>query len=204
MLMRPTLTLLASILFLSTLAAAQGPAGVGANTKSSPPSRPHSTFDADLSSWQISLGYQYVRVNLTGTPYDTHGINASVTRFFGRWVGIEGEIGTGFGNTGTTTTPAKLNVNSVFAGGGARLALRNRSRIQPWIHGVVGVDRFHFNQTAGMFGTNSSVAFEGGGGIDYMLTNHWAIRGQADVVETHLFSTYQRHFQAVGAIVLNF
>jgi opacity protein-like surface antigen len=202
--MRRMLTLLGSILVVSTLAAAQGPAGVGADSKSSSPSRSHSTFEADLSNWQISLGYQYGRINLTGTPYTTHGLNASVTRFFGRWVGIEGEIGTGFGNTGATTTPSNLNVNSVFAGGGARLALRNRSRIQPWIHAVVGIDHFHFNQTAGVLGTNSSVAFEGGGGIDYMLTNHWAIRGQADVIETHLFATYQRHFQAVGAIVLNF
>jgi len=31
-----------------------------------------------------------------------------------------------------------------------------------------------------------------------------ALRGEADIIETNFFSTYQRHFQAIGGFVINF
>jgi len=192
--MRHALVLVGVVLFLSISAAAQGPAGTGSAPVSA----------ADLSHWQLGLGYQYNRINLTGTPFNTNGLNISIVRFLDRWFGLEAQVGAGFGNTGATTSPANLTAKSVFVGGGPRLAFRNRSRFEPWAHGAVGMEHFRFNQTAGVLGSNTALAGLAGGGIDFYLNPHTAFRLEADWIGTRFFSLNQRHFQAVTGIVFNF
>jgi hypothetical protein len=194
--MRHALILVGIVLFLSISTAAQGPAGVGSG------SRPAST--TDFGQWQLGIGYQFNRINLTGSPFDTNGLNASLVRFVGGWFGLEAQLGLGFGDSGATTVPARLTTKSVFAGGGPRLAYRNRSRVEPWIHGVVGVEHFRFTQTAGVLGNNTSVAGAAGGGMDFKLSPHTAFRAEVDWMFTNFFSMNQRHFQAVGGLALNF
>ncbi len=158
----------------------------------------------DFASWQVSLGYQYNKINLIGTPFNTNGLNADVVRYFGRWFGAEGQFSVGFGNTGSTSAPPNLGVHSLFAGGGVRLAYRNRSRIEPWVHIVAGIDDFRFTQTAGVLGNNTGVGGHAGGGVDYLVGRHMAVRVEADVMGSRFFSTDQRHFQAVSGLVFNF
>ena len=154
---------------------------------------------------QFAVGYQYNRDNLTGSPFNTHGVNFSLTRFFGRWFGVEAQAGAGFlGNTGQTTVPPNLDAKSIFAGVGPKLALRNHSRIEPWIHVLVGLEHFRFSQTAGVLGSNNALAGPAGGGIDVYLSPHFAFRGEADAVGSRFFSTNQRSFQVVGGLVYNF
>ena len=200
--MRQVLSLLGFIFLLAASASAQGPTGVGAGSGSARGSGSYSR--QEYTPWQVSLGYQYNRINLTGTPFNTNGLNAGVVRYFGRWFGVEGQLGLGFGNTGTTTSPSNLALHSLFAGGGARLAYRNRSRIEPWIHIVVGVDHFRFTQTAGVLGDNTALGGAAGGGVDYFIGHHTAIRVGADVMGSRFFSTNQRHFQVVSGLVFNF
>ena len=203
--MRRFLVLVGSLAFLSISAHAQGPVGAGAGIR-----RTHSTshsgseYSGDLSQWQFSFGYQYNQVNLIGKPFTTSGLNASATRYFTSWFGVEGQAGFGFGNTGTTTSPSNLAVGSVFLGAGPRLALRGHSRIEPWIHAVAGLDHFRFTQTVGVLGSNTGYAGIGGGGIDLRLGPHTSLRVEGDVLESHFFSMYQRSFQAVSGLVLNF
>ena len=192
--MRHALILVGVVLFLSISAAAQGPAGAGSGPVSA----------ADLSHWQLGLGYQYNRINLTGTPFNTNGLNISIVRFLDRWFGLEAQLGAGFGNTGATTVPANLTAKSVFVGGGPRLAFRSRSRFEPWVHGVVGMEHFRFTQTAGVLGSNTALAGAAGGGTDFYLNPHAAFRVEADWIGTRFFSLNQRHFQAVTGIVFNF
>jgi hypothetical protein len=202
--MRQTLKLLGVLLFLAVSAGAQGPppAGVGAGSGSTGGSRPFAR--GDFASWQVSLGYQYNKINLIGTPFNTNGLNADIVRYFGRWFGVEGQFGVGFGNTGSTSTPPNLGVHSLFAGGGVRLAYRNHSRIEPWVHIVAGVDDFRFTQTAGVLGNNTGLGGNAGGGVDYFVGRHMAVRVEADVMGSRFFSTEQRHFQAVSGLVFNF
>jgi len=196
--MRLVISLL-GILFFSLYAAAQGPAGVGSQ------SGPRFTGEHGYATWQFAAGYQYNRDNLLGSPFDTHGVNFSLTRFFGRWIGVEAQAGVGFlGNTGQTTFPPKLDAKSLFAGAGPKLALRNHSRIEPWAHLLVGVEHFRFSQTAGVLGSNNALAGQAGGGVDVYLTPHIAFRGEADAVGSRFFSTNQRSFQLVGGMVYNF
>src|ERR1035437_6546656 len=119
--MQRAISLVGLILLVALSAGAQGPAGVGSTI---PHDRPHTFSVPDLTNWQFSLGYQYNRINLIGSAFDTNGLNASVARFFGRWLGVERQLGIGFGNTGSTTTPANLNAQSLFVGGGPRVAYR--------------------------------------------------------------------------------
>ncbi len=207
--MRYICSFFAAFLLFAGLAMAQGPAGAGGGSSprsgSAPRSRTSSLSPGDFSQWQIAVGYQYNRVNLLGSPFNTDGLNFTVTRFLNRWFGLDAQVGTGFlGNTGATSNPPNLGVHSLFVGGGPRVAFRGHSRFEPWVHAAVGLEDFRFTQTAGILGSNQGLGVTAGGGIDYLLTEHLALRGEGDVIETNFFSTYQRHFQAVGGFVLNF
>jgi hypothetical protein len=194
-LMRHALILVGVVLFLSISAAAQGPAGAGSGPVSA----------AGLNQWQLGLGYQYNRINLTGTPFNTNGLNASIVRFFlDRWFGLEAQLGAGFGNAGATTVPANLTVKSLFVGAGPRLAYRGRGRVEPWVHGVLGMEHFRFTQTSGVLGDNTALGGSAGGGADFYLNPHMAFRAEADWIGTRFFSVNQRHFQVVTGIVFSF
>lgn len=206
--MRVAIFLLAISLFFSASAEAQGPTGVGGGGASGGGgSRPKfsSTSQHDYDPWQIAIGYQYNRDNLLGAPFNTHGLNVSAARYFGRWFGVEAQFGTGFlGNTGQTTAPPNLSVKSFFVGVGPRLAFRNHSRYEPWIHVVVGLEHYRFAQTAGLLGSNNALAGPAGGGVDVFLSSHLAVRAEADALGSRFFSTNQRSFQIVGGLVFGF
>lgn len=198
--MRQTLLLLGALLCLCVTASAQGPAGAGAGKGSTR----HSGSTYELSEWQFSAGYQFERVNLLGTPFNTNGLNVCVVRYFGRWLGAEGQLGLGFGNTGATTAPPDLTAKSIYAGVGPRLALRGHSRLEPWIHANIGFEHFRFSQTAGVLGTNTALAGVAGGGVDFRLNPRTSLRVEGDSVGSRFFSTNQRSFQVIAGLVVNF
>lgn len=167
-----------------------------------------------LPDWQVSVGYQFDRFNMpsasalaknnTGVPAFTvndNGVNGSFTRFFDNWGGIEAESGAGYG---TGSIPTIKAVGSLFVGGGLRVALRGHGRVEPWGHAVVGVEHFRFTQTNSNYGSNTSVAFVGGGGADFHLNGRTAIRVQADLLETNIVSQAEYSLQIVGGLVLDF
>jgi predicted porin len=183
-------------------ALAQGPAGAGAGTRRGSARRADSTYE--LSNWQVAVGYQFNRENLLGTPFDTNGLNVSVVRYFSSWLGAEGQLGLGFGNTGTTTVPSDLSAKSIIVGAGPRMALRGHRRFEPWIHANIGVEHFRFSQTAGVLGTNNALAAVGGGGVDFRLNPRTSFRAEVDWIGSRFFSTSQRSFQMVTGLVVNF
>ena len=192
------------ILCLAVSAAAQGPAGAGSSPRARSHAGPHTFSSPDFTPWQLSVDYQYNMINLTGSAFTTHGLSTDVTRYFGRWFGLEGQLGFGFGNTGSTSSPSNLTARSLFAGAGPRVAYRHHSGLEPWLHFVAGVDHFRFTQTAGVLGSNTAFAFAAGGGIDYLLGPRMAVRVEADAIESRFFSGNQRHFQVVSGLVFNF
>ena len=194
------LLLFGTLLCSCVPASAQGPAGVGAGKQSAHTSG----VSHEFSDWQVAVGYQFGRVNLLGTPFDTNGLNVSAVRYFGRWFGAESQVGFGFGNTRATTAPPNLTAKSIFAGGGPRLELRGHGRIQPFAHAIVGIEHFRFSQTAGVLGGNSALAGVGGGGMDFRLNRRTSFRAEGDWVGSRFFSTNQRSFQLVTALVVNF
>ena len=139
--MRHILGLLGIIILLAVSASAQGPAGDGVDsglgrTSRSSGSASSPSYDSFYTPWQFSLDYQYNQINLVGTPFSTSGLNVSLVRNYNQWIGVEGQMGSGVGNTGTTTSPANLSVKSMFLGGGPRLTIRNHTRFEPWGHAI--------------------------------------------------------------------
>jgi len=195
-----------AVLVFSIAAAAQDPAGVGSGRgpRPSPSGRSRSIPASELAHWQLGASYQYNQINLTGSPFYTNGVNVSVVRFLNGWLGVEAQLGLGYGNTGVTTSPANLTAKSLYVGGGPRLAYRGRWRIEPWVHGNAGVQYFRFSQTAGVLGTNRALAGMVGGGLDLSLNLQTTLRGEADFIGTRFFNVQQRHFQATAGIVFNF
>ena len=201
--MRVGIFLLDIFLLFSASAGAQGPAGNGGGTPAEP--RYNSHNEREFYPWELAIGYQYNRANLLGSPFNTHGMNLDLARFFGRWFGLEAQVGAGFlGNTGQSSVPPNLAVKSFYVGGGPRLALRNHSRYEPWIHLTVGMEHYRFTQTAGLLGSNTAPAGDAGCGLDVYMKPHIALRVEADAVASRFFSTSQRSFQVVGGLVLSF
>jgi opacity protein-like surface antigen len=151
-------------------------------------------------AWQLTVGYQYNRIDIRGAfkPFDTNGLSASVTRYFGSLPGIEAEVGSGFG-----TAASGVSAKSVFVGAGPHLAYRRHSRFEPWVHGLVGAEHFNFGGVP-FPGKTTSAAWTAGGGMDYRFDSGFALRLQADYLGSHFGGAYQRNLQVAGAIVWNF
>jgi hypothetical protein len=197
--MRVGIFLLGIVLIFSASAEAQGPAGVGAGNGSG------AAIQQDYAPWQISIGYQYSRINLFGTPFNANGVNISVARYFRQWIGVEAQLGSGFvQNTGQSTIPPNLSGKFLFVGAGPRFVYRTRGRFEPWAHVEVGLEHMRFPLNGTTLGSNSSFGVEGGGGVDFYLNPRVAIRGEVDELGTRFFSTTQRSFQAVVGIVFGF
>jgi hypothetical protein len=201
--MRRGIFLLGILVFCSVASMAQGPAGVGAGSVRAVQAS-GSESPSFLLPWRFSVGYQYNRFNLTGTPFNTTGVNGSVSRVFNNWFGVEGQVGFGVGNTGSTTSPANLTAKSTFVAGGPRLVHRGRSRLELWVHALGGMEHFRFSETAGGLGSNTGLAGMLGGGADFRLSRKVAITGEGDELGTRFFGGYQRHFQAVTSLVFHY
>ena len=188
---------------ISTIAAPSSPAA--------PPASPQFGSRNELTEWQISIGYQFNRFNmpLQSANGDTvpaftvndNGLNVSFTRFFRSWVGLEAESAAGFGSG---SAPQIASAESIFVGGGPRIARRGHGRYEPWGHFLVGLEHFRFTQTATAYGSNSSLALVGGGGVDIHMNQRTAFRVQADYLETSLFKMSQTNWQIGVGVVFNF
>ena len=202
--MRKVMLLLGAVLFLSVAASAQerivtfAPPSPAASPAPVPAPPPNTDFP-----WQIAFGYQYGRVNLTGKPFNTEGFSINGVRFFGGWFGLEAEMADGFGNTHNLTVPPNLSVKPLLLLGGVHFAHRG-GRVEPWVHALVGTDHFRFTQSAGPYGGNFVLAWDGGVGMDFHLNPRLAIRGDADYLGTHFNGSIQRNFQAGAGLVFNF
>jgi hypothetical protein len=132
--------------------------------------------------WQAYAGYTFVRVYIA--PHyvrNTNGLNLSLQYF--PWTGHFAGDGEFIGSFGSH--------NAKFAAGLG--GLRGRWSIplglELWGHGMVGGAHF-LPQTS--FGSQSALAYEVGGGVDFGHTNgRFAYRVSADMVGTHFFGTFQ-------------
>lgn len=163
-----------------------------------PPARPAWRFGSrNEYSWQFSFGYSYVRFRSTPLSASLHGVNTSFAKYFNSWLGAEGEVTAAFG----PVVPGSGRAKYLFYGGGPRIAMRNRWRVEPWIHGVAG--RVHVEpQFAGV--SKSGFAVEAGGGVDWRWTAQIAVRVAGDWVRSRLYGEGQNNFQVVSGVAFNF
>jgi hypothetical protein len=202
--MRNAILLFGAMLLLSVAASAQDEriATVAAPIPPASPEPASVSEPLNDTAWQFAFSYQYNRINLTGKRFNTEGFNVSAVRFFYGWVGLEVNMGAGFGNTHSSSYLPNLDAKTLFAAGGLHLSHRT-GRVEPWVHALEGMELFRFTQTATL-GSNPVLAWEAGGGFDFYLNGRTAIRTQADYLGTHLGPTFQRNFQAGAGLVIDF
>jgi opacity protein-like surface antigen len=199
--MRKLLILCGALLCFSLTAAAQdSTAAFDASSPASEPAAPQLFTPPDREAWQLGDGFQYQHYNVLGQNFHTFGYNVGLTRYINNWFGIEGVGSFGFGNTGTSPS---LVAKSMFVGGGPHLAFNNSSRLEPWIHVIPGWQHFRFTQTD-KIGSNSAIAFMGGGGVDYKLGDSVYWRFQADFIGSHFQSTIDKNYSFGTGLILNF
>lgn len=82
-------------------------------------------------------------------------------------------------------------------------ALSSHEKFEPFGHLMYGVSHESTKATQGIpvvqtiEASQTSWAWDFGGGVDYMLSKHWALRGRADWLKTHFNSQGQSHFKWV-------
>lgn len=155
----------------------------------------------------VGLGYQYN----TGSP----GIGGLNLGGGWRWKDqIEATTDLDFG----TVTSVLGGINSktkrqnYLFGGRYYLGkvIKKHSRWEPFGHLMYGWSHQSIKTTQGIpitttISTSETTwAWDFGGGVDYLLSKHWALRGRADWLKTHFSNASQSHFKWVAGFWYSF
>lgn len=140
---------------------------------------------------EVSLGYQYVRINPGGgaSGINCNGGGASVAGNLNSWFGVAGEFG------GCTAQGGKA-INYLF---GPRFTYRSAGKFTPFANALFGGVRISDGTS------DNSFAMALGGGADYSVTEHVAIRLiEADYFYTKFGGTHQNNARIQAGIVFRF
>ena len=171
---------------------------------------PPTIFVPNRGCIALGIGYTYQHFNVLGTTFHNHDYNMNVTMHLFDWltgavgrltVGAEGAVNAGFG--GRTNGNPPLDAKSLFVGGGPHLAVVSRSRFEPWVHGLVGVEHFRFTQTSAL-GSNSALGFVVGGGVDIRVAPPLSWRVEGDYVGSTFQSSIQSNYGVGTGLVFYF
>jgi hypothetical protein len=201
--MRKLSILCAALFCLSLTASAQdSTAAFDASPSASEPAAPVSLIPPDRDAWQIGVGFQYQHYSVLGQTFHDFAYQAGVTRYFNNWFAVEGTGIAGFGHAGSNPS---ITANSLFLGGGPHISVYNSNRFEPWVHVIVGWERFRFTQSA-VLGSNSHAAFLAGGGVDYKINRgrlYWRVQG--DFMGTNVGGTaWSKNYFIGTGLILNF
>jgi opacity protein-like surface antigen len=146
--------------------------------------------------WQLGLGASWERFRSTIFNASAVGINTSISYYLNDWLGVEGNVMTGFAPEIFQQEHVKL-LNFT---GGPRVAWRQR-RWEPWAHALVGLAHEQ-PQTAGH--SRNGFAAQLGGGADYRINPRLSLRLEGDYLRTMFFSQSQNNFTLMGGFVIHF
>lgn len=124
-------------------------------------------------SADASIGYSYFRLS-NSNGLNENGVSGSVA-IYHHWLGLAGDFGV------YHASPGGVSTNTYTFLFGPRLMLKNPTKINPFVQGMVG----GAHVTASAFGTSGSVtdlAFSFGGGVDLGFFPHLALRPQVDYI----------------------
>ena len=167
-------------------------------------------FVPDRGCVSVGVGYLYQHFNVLGAAFHNNSYNVNVTTHLVDWltgaagrlsVGAEVALNGGFG--GHPFGNPSLVAKSLFVGGGPHLTVQSPSRFEPWVHGLVGWQHFRFTQ-GDVLGSNSTLGFIVGGGVDIHLRPLLSWRIEGDYVGTTFQSSIQSNYAVGTGIVLYF
>jgi opacity protein-like surface antigen len=175
--------------------------------------------------FEVNGGYTFMHWQvppaLTPPPnsYNYNGFNAGATYNFTHWLGAAADIsGVYNSQPDTGSGPSNSHIYSYLFG--PRLYPVGHHKLTPFVHALFGVSTFTLNVPA--FGqsppfsiSDNAFSFAFGGGLDWKVTKHIAIRlAQLDYQQTRLLHTLamqntvsadnQNNFKYSGGVVIQF
>ena len=149
------------------------------------------------SRWQLGLGVALVRFRSSVYYATAVGLNSSLSYFVKDWLAIEGAATSAFA---PAVFKAGEDVKYVGYGAGPKITL-GHDRLDPWVHVLAG--GMHIVPQTGVGGENGFEVLAGGG-VDYSFVPQFAVRLEADYVNSHVFSQSQNYGQAALGLVFHF
>src|SRR5260370_14261299 len=184
----PTTEIGAQEMSASALAAA--PSLTAAFPAPQPKPRPQTIKDDDVQgTWELGLGYTFVRFQSSLFNASMNGLNTSVSYYLRDHLALEGSVTAAFSE----------DARYLFYGGGVKVSKGN-PKLQPFSHALIG--GAHIFPPAATR-TNGFALCLGGGAQTRLLQQIW-LRVEGDYVRSQLYSSGQNNFQAVAAINYRF
>lgn len=126
--------------------------------------------------WEAYAGFSYTSLNqVNNSRYGLIGVNASITRDFGKYFGITAE-GADFLKALRSGNPVSATVDQVLVGPAFHVEIFEK--ISAFGHGLLGVE--HTGGAAEV--PNISFAGGFGGGLEYSLGKRLAVRASGDKI----------------------
>jgi hypothetical protein len=135
------------------------------------PSRAQSAFDA-------SVGYSYFHLG-GGADLNQNGISGSLDYKPIPFFGIVGDIG------GYHASPGGVSVNTYTFLFGPRIIMHNPSNVTPFVQFLAGAGHITVGDGGG---SNTNFAYSVGGGVDFAVLPHLAVRPELDYIGLHNYS----------------
>jgi hypothetical protein len=155
-----------------------------------PRPRPQTIRDDDVrDTWELGLGYTFVRFQSSLFNASMNGLNTTVSYYLRDHLALEGNVTAAFSE----------DARYLFYGGGVKVSKGN-PKLQPFAHALVGGAHIFPRAATG----NNGFAFRVGGGAETRLQQQLWLRVEADYVRSQLYSSGQNNFQAVAAINYRF
>jgi hypothetical protein len=130
------------------------------------------SISSRAQSVDASLSYSYFRLGNSG-GLNQNGVSGSIAYNPNRWFGIVGDIG------GYQASPGGVSLNTYTFLFGPRLTLRNPTKVNPFVQALVGGSRITVGSGGG---SNNQLAYSVGGGVDFGILPHLALRPQVEYV----------------------
>jgi hypothetical protein len=158
--------------------------------ESQPRPRPQTINDDDVQgTWELGLGYTFVRFRSSLFSASMNGLDATVCYYLRDHLALEGNVANAFSEDG----------RYLFYGGGVKVS-KGKPRLQPFAHALVGGAHIYPRAAFG----NNGFAARLGGGAETRLKNQLWLGIEADYVRSQLYSSGQNNFQAVASINYRF
>ena len=155
-----------------------------------PRPRPQTIRDDDVrDTWELGLGYTFVRFQSSLFNASMNGLNTTVSYYLRDHLALEGNVTAAFSE----------DARYLFYGGGVKVSKGNR-KLQPFAHALVGGAHIFPRGATG----NNGFAARLGGGVETRLQPQLWLRIEGDYVRSQLYSSGQNNFQAVAAINYRF
>jgi opacity protein-like surface antigen len=159
----------------------------------------------DAPKGEFFFGYNVQHSNLSNESLGTtnlNGANAQATVFMRKNLGITADVSYAFGDNVLQSGENARRLTYLF---GPTYALHTESSVTPFIHALFGLDHERISIPNFTDFTDNSFAFALGGGFDYALAQHVALRPvQLDYIRTDHASSGQNNFRYSVGLTFKF